>query len=113
MAIDSSTLSEDQIKVLAQTATRITAPTFHASAINIMWAGNDGIIVFSRPQPATLPPLGEFAPFALNEITAVIHLSAATLKDLSILLSTNVAEYEKRTGVTIQTDYTRRLAAGA
>jgi hypothetical protein len=111
MPIDITKMSEIEINDLALTATRVIAPTFHASTINLQWAGNDGILIFARPQPATLPPLGEMAPFGLSEVTAIMHLSSATLKDLSILLAEQIAGYEKKAGAPIETDYTRRLAA--
>jgi hypothetical protein len=112
MPIDTATLTPEKISELAQIAIRMTAPTFYASNVFIQWAGNDGVLIFGRAQPATLPPLGELAPFALPEHVALIHMSSSTLKDLSVLLSLQMAEYEKKLGRVIETDFTRSLAKG-
>ena len=87
---------------------RVEAPVYSASTIQTTHAGNDVFLTFIRPHPATLPD-GNMAPVALGEAVAIIHVSMATLKDLSVLLRDVVAKIEEKEG-TIETDFTRKRA---
>lgn len=44
-----------------------------------------------------------------QETVAILSMSIGACKDLSLLLANQVAEYERKTGRAIETDYTRSL----
>jgi hypothetical protein len=92
----------DQLKV-------IEAPTYFASSLQVIRAGNDFTLLFQRPRPATLPD-GSPAPIAIAEPVALLQVSAATLKDISVLLQRMVAQVEQDYGP-IETDFTRQIEA--
>jgi hypothetical protein len=84
--------------------------------VQLSRAGNDITLIFQRPHPAVVRD-GNLASLALGEITAIVHMSASTMKDLSIVLDDAVGQYEATFGK-IETDFTRRrqeehAAAGA
>jgi hypothetical protein len=89
---------------------RAVAPTFHASSIQVSWIGNDAMLIFQRPQPVIVPPRGEVAAFTQNEVTAVVYLSAATMKDLSVVLADQIAQVEAKSGKPIETEFTRKFS---
>jgi hypothetical protein len=82
---------------------------YTASAVQIFWAGNDCTLTFTRPRPALLPTGGP-APAAMAEVVVIMQLSAATMKDLSVLLPEQVAKYEEKFGI-IQTIFVKNRAA--
>ena len=84
MAIDPRTLTEAELLELVKTANRVTAPAFFASSVTVQVQSNDGVMVFARPQLATMPPMGEPAPFALVETVAVVHMSVGAMKDFCL-----------------------------
>lgn len=92
----------DQLRV-------IEAPTYFASALQVIRAGNDFTLLFQRPRPATLPD-GSPAPIAIAEPVALLQVSSATLKDISVLLQHMVAQLEQDYGP-IETDFTRQSQA--
>ncbi len=94
------------------TVTPISAPTFRADTFHAICTQTDAYIVVNRAHPCKSEN-GELAPFMAQETVAVMTMSIATLKDLSAILASQVAEYERKTGLTIETEYTRRLAAKA
>ncbi len=80
----------------------------HASSIQLTFAGNDALVIFMQPRPATMPD-GSIAPIALSDTSAMIHMSVATLKDFSVLLNDTIGQYEKDFGP-VETHYTRQMA---
>jgi hypothetical protein len=82
----------------------LSAPMYSASVVQFMRDPNDAYLTFIRPHPATVG--NRLA--AIPEPVATIHLSIATLKDLSILLNDAVADIEKAEGHAIETAFTRR-----
>ncbi|HVW73167.1 MAG TPA: hypothetical protein VHC39_05985 [Rhizomicrobium sp.] len=92
-----------------QGAVPIEGNIVNAAGVQILWAGNDCTIVFTRPRPA-LTPTGENAPAALSEVVAIISFSAATMKDLSIAVAEQVSRYEAKFGE-IQTVFMKSRAA--
>lgn len=107
MAIDPRTLTEAELAELMKTATRVTAPTFFAASVTVQMQANEGMVIYARPQAATLPPIGEPAPFALAETVAVVHMSVGAMKDFSLALADQVAAYENILGP-IVTEFTRK-----
>ena len=102
-------MNPQELLQLAASAKPIDGPTVSASTAIVSIAGNDAVLIFQRPRPLLMPD-GTFGHIALSETTAIIHLSLATLKDMSIVLTDTVAHYEKQFGE-IKTDYTRRRDA--
>jgi hypothetical protein len=101
--------SPEELQQLAATGKPIDGPVANASTVLLSIAGNDAILVFNRPRPVIMPD-GSMPQVAVAETTAIIHVSMATLKDLSLLLNGTIQQYEKNFGE-IETEYTRRLAA--
>ena len=94
---------------LAEKMKAVEAPVVHASSSQINIMGNDAVMVLSRWRPA-INPSGTAPSPPIVETTAIIHLSMATMKDLSVTMADAVAAFEKQFGE-IQTDFLRRRAA--
>jgi hypothetical protein len=68
-------------------------------------------MIFSRPRPAVIPAgKGVAKHVGLQEPVALIQCSAATMKDISVLLPEVVQAYEKQFGP-IETNFTKGRAA--
>jgi hypothetical protein len=82
------------------------APSFYASGAQLASVGNDVIVSFTRPVMGHV--LDDGVATAVAEIKSVveINMSIKTIKDLSIILSESVGQYETQFGE-IQTDFTR------
>jgi len=103
----------DLSKVSAANIKKIEAPTFFASSFRGGWAGNDFNIVLQLPVPAVIAEEdGTVTSVATLEPVCSLHLSAATTKDLLLLLQEQVSIYESRFG-TIETEYTKTRALAA
>ena len=94
----------------AEKSKAVEGPVAYASGSQISIMGNDAVLLFNRWRPA-VHPHSVAVTGAMVETTAIIHVSMATLKDLSIALADAVGAFEKQFGE-IQTDFTRRRAAG-
>ena len=88
---------------------QITAPQVYASSVQIMATPNEFTLIFALPRPVIVGATGQGTLAAQAEPSCVLHLSPQTLKDLSMVVSTTLAQYEKDWGV-IETEYSRRLA---
>lgn len=102
-------MSPQQIAEIAASATPIYGPVANAASSLVIQAGNDAMIVFSRPHPLLLN--GAFANLAMNETVAVIHMSMAGLKDLHLAVEENLEIYEKANGPIISDGVKQRAAA--
>lgn len=89
----------------AQEASFYNVPAFYGSALQGYFAGNDFILVVSRPQPGQ----ADRAPAVRAQPVAVLHLSPGTAKDLFLLMKAQIEQHEKTFGA-IETDYSRSLA---
>ena len=83
-------------------------PVF-VGGFHIQGTGNDFVIYCQRTR-ALLNEIGDFTPHARRETVAALAVSPQALKDLAILLSLQIAQYEKAYGP-VQTDYSRRVAS--
>jgi hypothetical protein len=101
--------AREKQQITAADVQRVEAPSFYASTIQVTLAGNDCIIVFTRPHPAVKPD-GGHASVAISEPVAIINLSMASVKDLSVLLAGLIKNYEAENGA-IETPFTKRRKA--
>src|SRR5271168_2657573 len=92
--VDPLKLFPGELFALAQAAKPIEGPVVNGSTVQFIIASNDAMLMFMRPKPL-ISPEGQISPVALTETTAIIHLSMATVKDLSLLLSDQLSKYEK------------------
>ncbi|MGI3127591.1 hypothetical protein [Nitratireductor sp. PBL-C9] len=90
--------------------TRLDAPAYYASTVEIIWAGNDCTIVASRPHPRIRIVDGKQEGTVSAEPQVVLQFSPQTAKDLLKLLQRGIENYEERLG-TITTEYTTEKAA--
>ena len=86
------------------------SPSYYASGVQLASVGNDVVVSFTRPVMGHVW-VGD-VPMAVAETQPVveINMSIMTIKDLSIILSEFVSQYEARFGE-IETDFTRLRAA--
>jgi hypothetical protein len=87
----------------------LEAPAFYASTMFAYFAGNDFTLTFSRPQPGATPNGAVHRGVAIGVPVAVLQMSAATAKDLYLVMKDQIEKYEKEWGE-IKTDYARRIA---
>jgi hypothetical protein len=90
----------------------IVMPEWYAAGVQLVWAGNDVQLIFTKP--VVLGDVVHGVPrmsqgVAIIESVGMVRLSIATLKDISILLAEQVAKRESEVGV-IETDFTRQRA---
>jgi len=86
------------------------SPSYYASGVQLASVGNDVVVSFTRPLMGHVW-VGDVA-MAVAETQPVveINMSIMTIKDLSIILSEFVSQYESQFGE-IETDFTRLKAA--
>jgi hypothetical protein len=96
----------------------INAPEWFVNGAQVLWAGNDPIILFNKIIPAVPPPpppgMLPGTPtqsLALVAPIGMVRLSAETLKDLATALHAAVEIREKDIGKAIETDTMRQQAA--
>jgi hypothetical protein len=96
----------------------INAPEWFVNGAQVLWAGNDPIILFNKIMPAVPPPPPPGTPpgtsmqsLALVAPIGMVRLSSETLKDLATALHTAVEMREKDIGRVIETDTTRQQDA--
>jgi hypothetical protein len=96
----------------------INAPEWFVNGAQVLWAGNDPIILFNKIIPAVPSPLPPGTPpgtptqgLALVVPIGMVRLSAETLKDLATALHAAVEMREKDIGKMIETDTMRQQAA--
>ena len=82
-------------------------PIFYGSSFGACRAGNDFVITIGRPHPGSAANMPGTQPLTVNEPVAVVQLSPGSLKDLCLILETQIGLFEKEFG-TIETDFTRR-----
>jgi hypothetical protein len=92
---------------LATNPRRLEAPVYYAPTAQILISGNDATLLFTRPHPAILQD-GNLAPVPLREPVALIQMSIAGLKELSVTLASMVRQIEQQSGE-IQIKLTREL----
>ena len=102
-------LKPEELAALASVGRAIEGPVVNAANSFVIHVANDAIIVLGRPTPLIMPN-GIFANVATTETVAIIHMSMAALKDLSLAISDNIQLYEAAHGE-IQSDGTRARAA--
>lgn len=90
--------------------------TFHevdpvgARTFRVMADSNEVLLVFQRTRPGLLQQKdGSVHDVAEAQTVAVIAMSPQSAKDLMLVLSEQIAGYEKRYGE-VRTDYTRQIA---
>ena len=87
----------------------LSAPLFQAGTVALQVIGNEFIIIFQRALRAAqsnrrfVPNLGQ------NEPVAAVSMAPQLIKDLSLILSEAVREYEEEFGE-VQTSYTKHRA---
>jgi hypothetical protein len=95
-----------------QTMHPLDMPEWYASGAQLVIAGNDAQLIFNKPVllgqvahggPQMSQTVGLITP------VGVVRLSMATLKDISVMLSNQIAKREAEFGV-IETDYTKQEA---
>jgi hypothetical protein len=77
---------------------RIDAPIINASIANIQTTGHEYLLMLARARPMQDNSGKGIAPFATQEIVAIVSLSPQFLKDLSIILEGQVKTYEQQFG---------------
>lgn len=76
--------------------TRLNAPAFYTSSLQIVSTSTDLMIVFGRPHPLLSRGAGDKQEFSMGiEAQAIVHMSPQTAKDLSLLLAQQVSDMEK------------------
>jgi hypothetical protein len=88
----------------------IDAPLISAGTAAIQSTGNEFLLLFTRARPVIDKRAHAIAQVAINDIVASVSISPHTLKDIALLLSDAVANYEREYGELV-TPYTRRRAA--
>lgn len=102
--------NEPENVVSGVSVSKLNAPHYYASAIQIAFAGNDCTLIFSRPHPGTVtsgPDTGQSV--IGEEPQCVLSLSVSSMKDLALLLDDTIKQYESEWG-SIQTPFTRERA---
>ena len=74
---------------------RLGAPSYYAANAQILISGNDGSLLFTKPQPAILPD-GNLASAPLQEPVALIAMSVADLKGLSKAAADVIRQLEQQ-----------------
>ena len=85
-------------------------PTFHASSIQLISAGNDFSLMFMRNAIGTLTLPEGPTTVAQAVPVAEIVLSPGTLKDFALMLGKAISDYEADFGV-VETPYVRKVEA--
>ncbi len=98
------------LNALPQGVTPILAPVIYASGVQFMRAGTDGTLIMSQARPVTVQSDTNVGLAAMNEAVAILHMSFATIKDLNLVLSGAISEYESRFGE-IKTDFSEQKKA--
>jgi hypothetical protein len=103
---------------LANLPPLINVPEWFVNGAQVLWAGNDPMILFNKiiptvpsPPPPGTPPGTPTQSLALVAPIGIVRLSAETLKDLATALHAAVEMREKDFGKPIETDTTRQQAA--
>jgi hypothetical protein len=87
----------------------VEMPEWYASGAQLVWAGNDVQLIFNKAvllgtvthgKPQTSHTVALIAPVGL------VRMSAATLKDVTVLLSEQIAKHEAEHGA-IETSFTK------
>ena len=85
----------------------IPAPHFWASQVTLQVASADATFVFQQVTPVLNRASQAVAQFAVAKPVAVLTMSVASAKDLSLVLSDLILNYEKDWG-TVETAFMRR-----
>jgi hypothetical protein len=88
----------------------LNVPEWFASGFQVMWAGNDPLILLNKPVP-TAPPPGGGPQLAFVAPVGILRLSSEALKELYLAIGTSIEHREKDTGRKIETDLTRQTAS--
>ena len=72
---------------------RLDVPSYYAASVQVLVSGNNLSLLFTTPHPA-ITEQGDLVPLPINEPVALIHMSRAGLKDLSIILTDTVFRLE-------------------
>jgi hypothetical protein len=94
---EASVSREPKSEPVGAGARRLEAPTFYAATAQVLISGNDAILLFTRPHPAILPD-GTLAPVPMRETVALVQMSLAAMKGLTLILSDVVKRVEQQTG---------------
>lgn len=86
------------------------APSLYASGMQLSMAGNDFMLQFNRHVMGRAMVGGVMIPVAQVSTVAEIILSPLSLKDVSLVLSKAVVDYEQEFGE-IETAFTRKRAS--
>ena len=73
----------------------VGAPSYYAANAQVLISGNDGSLLFTKPQPAILPD-GNLASAPLEEPVALVAMSVADLKGLSKAAADVIRQLEQQ-----------------
>ena len=74
---------------------RLGAPSYYAAKAQVLISGNEGSLLFTRPQPAILPD-GNLASAPLQEPVALVAMGIADLKGLSKAAADAIRQLEQQ-----------------
>jgi hypothetical protein len=101
-------VSATDLQAMIAGASKIPAPIFYVTSAGLFRSSNDFILVCNRQHPVIIPTLKEGQAAAINEPTAILQMSAQTLKDLYLATKDQIERYEKEFG-NVETEYSRKL----
>lgn len=109
----SPTTTQEELQALLAsnpTVQPITAPQYFASGLQVQGTSNEYLLMMTQIKPVIIGVGQQQTQAAIVDTVALLHVSPGTLKDMSLLLASTVAQHEKDWGK-VETEYTRRLVA--
>jgi hypothetical protein len=88
----------------------LEAPRLYASSFQLQGSGNDFNLILQRGSPTQNPDGSIHPAISKLETVAVLTMSPASVKDLHLLLGTQIEHHQQQYGA-IETPFTKRRAA--
>lgn len=85
---------------------RLPTPIHHPTSFHYSWDSYEFSLTAAENRPAEARNGNQCLLFSVSEAVTILSMSPAAAKDLSILMSRGIAEYERVWGV-IETEFTR------
>ena len=94
----------------AQIINRIEAPTFYVTSMHLTFDPNDCTVTFQKAHPVLVSSGNDRIAAAALEPVVLVSMSPGAAKDLTLLLSDRIKQYEEEWGM-IETEFTRSRIA--
>ena len=100
--------ADDGETVDASKITQVRTPSFYVTGINVVWTGNDFNAVLTAPRPVAVEGRAQLA--LASQAVATLSMSPQTAKDVAVLMTEMVRQFEAEWGE-VDTPYLRRVQA--